>query len=78
MMNFRKTAERIIDLIADIRISDGDMDDVGYYVAHLGTPQVWRRAQYLGEALLHHSATMAQNTKEQREGEQLWLPFDQQ
>lgn len=76
-MNWHKKAERIIDTISDIRMSDRDMDNIGYYVAHLGTPEVWRRAQFLGEALTYHSAAMAQQYKEQREGEQLWLPFDQ-
>lgn len=77
-MNWRKKAERIIDVISDIRMSDRDMDNIGYYVAHIGTPEVWRRAQYLGESMMYHSATMTQQTKEQREGEQLWLPFDKQ
>ena len=74
-MNYRKTAEKIIDLICDVRVDPREFDNVGYYVAHLGTPEIWKRAQHLGESMMYHSATMAEDTREQRENEQLCLPL---
>lgn len=70
-----REAQKIIDILSPIQVTDNDLDNIGYYVAHLGTVDIWGRAKVLGEALMYHSTTMTMLTKNRREDEQLCLPF---
>jgi hypothetical protein len=74
-MMWSREAQKIIDILSPIQVTDRDLDSIGYYVAHLGTTEVWPRAKVLGEALMYHATTMTMLTKNRREDEQLCLPF---
>lgn len=76
-MMWKREAEKIIDVLSPIQTSNNDLDNIAYYVAHLGTVDIWERAKVLGEALMYHATTLTMLTKDRREDEQLWLPFDQ-
>ena len=73
---FWKKAEKIIAAISDIDMTPSDIDAIAYSVVHGSPVQVWERAKVLGESLSYHTDIMFTH-KQKREGEQLWLTFDQ-
>ena len=73
---FWKKAEKIVDVISDLDMTPSDIDAIAYSVVHGSPVQVWERAKVLGESLSYHADTMFAY-KNEREGEQLWLTFDQ-
>ena len=77
-MIYQKKAQKIIDAISDLDMTPGEVDNIAYYVVHLGSEKVWERAKVLGQGLTFHSDRMYHYKKEQVESEQLCFDFSQQ
>lgn len=71
-----KKADKIVEAISDLDMTPSDIDAIAYSVVHGSPVQVWERAKVLGESLSYHADIMFTH-KQNREGEQLWLTFDQ-
>lgn len=75
-MMYWKKADKIVEAISDLDMTPSDIDAIAYSVVHGSPVQVWERAKVLGESLSYHADIMFTH-KSSREGEQLWLTFDQ-